>query len=200
MPPSLQFVRVVGAAIAATRARPNIAPMTPGRPEASRAGASSAPDLSKPGAGGARVLIVEDEGIVALDLRERLTGLGYEVVAVESRAEGAVRKAAELRPDVILMDVRLKGEADGVEAALEIRRRQDTPIVYLTAFADPATVRKVMADSPSAYLLKPVHERELEVALHAALLHGRTASLPSAWPTAWPSRPHCRRASPQARS
>ena len=127
-------------------------------------GASSA-------AGAGRVLIVENEAIVALDFQERVSRLGYQVVGITGRAADAVCKAIELRPDVVLMDVRLQGEMDGADAAMLIHRTQDTPIIFITAFGDVPTLQKVVADSPSGFLLKPVDDRELEVALRAARLH-----------------------------
>src|SRR5688572_30310581 len=117
----------------------------------------------------ATVLIVEDEVVVALDLKERVTRLGYEVVDLASKGEQAVTKAKLLDPNVILMDIRLQGKMDGVAAATKIHLTNHTPIVYLTAYSDPSTLRRVMEDAPSAYLLKPVDERELEVALRAAV-------------------------------
>lgn len=120
------------------------------------------------------ILVVEDEPIVAIDLEQRLTRLGYEVVGIVPSAEGAIQKAAELGPDIVLMDIRLQGEMDGIDAAEQIHRSTDTPIIFLTAFADERTIRRVKADEPAGYLLKPFDERELEVALVAALHRRQT--------------------------
>lgn len=116
-----------------------------------------------------RVLVVEDEGIVALDIEAQVEGLGYQVIGVASSGNEAIEKACSLGPDVVLMDIRLEGEMDGVTAAEQIHRSTDVPVIFVTAFADDATLRRVQADDPSAYLLKPFDERELGVAIHAAL-------------------------------
>jgi CheY-like chemotaxis protein len=83
----------------------------------------------------ARILIVEDESIVQLDLHRRLERMGHSVVGMASRGEEAVAKAVELKPDLVIMDVRLDGSMDGIEAARRIRAEQETPIVYVTAYA-----------------------------------------------------------------
>jgi PAS domain S-box-containing protein len=119
------------------------------------------------------VLIVEDEAIVAQDLNETVTRLGYEVVGVAASADGAITQTTASLPDVVLMDIRLQDGRDGVDAAVEIHRTLAIPVVFLTAFSDEATLRRVKADEPYAYLLKPVDERELEVALAAAIRRGR---------------------------
>ena len=90
----------------------------------------------------AQILIVEDDYIVVMDLRDRLQSLGYAIVAVASYGEEAIEKAAETRPDLVLMDIRLKGDMDGIEAAAEIRARFDIPVVYLTAYVDEATLQR----------------------------------------------------------
>ncbi|MDQ7054267.1 MAG: response regulator [candidate division KSB1 bacterium] len=86
-----------------------------------------------------RVLIVEDENIVALDIQNRLQRLGYEVVGVASSGELAIRVALDTRPDLLLMDIRLKGKMDGIEAAKAIIKQLQIPVVYLTAYADSQT-------------------------------------------------------------
>src|SRR6476659_449494 len=107
--------------------------------------------------GAPAVLIVEDEAIIALDLKDRVRRFGYEVIAIVPSAERAIAAAFELHPDVVLMDIRLEGEMDGVDAAVAIHRKLSIPIVFLTAYADEATLRRVMTDEPSGYLLKPVN-------------------------------------------
>ena len=107
-----------------------------------------------------QVLVVEDEGVVALDIQSRLAKLGYTVLAVVDSGEEAVRKATEVRPDLVLMDVRLKGEMDGVEAAERIRADLDIPVIYLTAYADEPTVQRAKVTEPFGYLRKPLVERE----------------------------------------
>ena len=109
----------------------------------------------------ARILIVEDESIVALDLRHRLMKLGYAVCAVTDTGESAIREAAEKVPDLILMDIRLKGEMNGIEAAQEIRTRFDTPVILLTALADNDTLHQAEAFGPNGFISKPFDEKEL---------------------------------------
>ena len=117
----------------------------------------------------ARILVVEDEAIVAKDVQSRLEGLGYAVPAIASSGEQAVRKAAETQPDLVLMDIRLKGEMDGVEAAGQVRDRFDIPVVYVTAYADDATLQRAKITQPFGYILKPFESRELHSAIEMAL-------------------------------
>lgn len=116
-----------------------------------------------------RILVVEDESIVAFDIQNLLKKLGYEVPAIVSSGEQAVASAAELKPDLVLMDIRLKGKLDGVQAAEQIRSRFDIPLVYLTAYADEATLQRAKVTQPFGYLVKPFGEKELQVAIEVAL-------------------------------
>ena len=116
-----------------------------------------------------RIHVVEDESIVALDLRLQLTGLGYEVTGVSSDADAAVRAVDQLRPDLVLMDINLGKGGDGIGAAQAIMQAFSIPVVYLTAYAEPDTVRRASEVAPYGYLLKPVEIREL----HAAILVAR---------------------------
>lgn len=109
----------------------------------------------------ARVLIVEDERLIALDIQKTLERQGYQVVAIVSRGDHAVHVAGETHPDVVLMDIRLKGDMDGIQAAREIRQRFDTPVVYLTAHTDENTLQRAVETGAFGYLLKPFEEREL---------------------------------------
>ena len=116
----------------------------------------------------ARVLIVEDESIVQLDLQSRLKRLGHSVVGIASRGEEAIAKALELKPDLVLMDIRLEGHMDGIEAARRIRAEQGTPIVYVTAYAsmfDQAGQQDVFGPCVS----KPFRTTELEAAITRTL-------------------------------
>jgi len=119
--------------------------------------------------GKAQVMVVEDEGLVALSLEKKLTELGYAVPAVVSSGEEAVRQAVEVRPDIILMDIMLKGGTDGIAAAGRIREDLDVPIVYLTAYSDAKTIERVKATEPFGYLIKPFEERELFTTIEIAL-------------------------------
>jgi CheY-like chemotaxis protein len=118
------------------------------------------------------VLIVEDEAIVALDTQELLQGLGYGVCGIASSGEEAVEKAAAVRPDLVLMDIWLKGEMDGIEAADRIIPLS-IPVIYATAHSDPTTLERAMRTRPSGYVLKPFGETELRVAIEVALSRGR---------------------------
>lgn len=117
----------------------------------------------------ARILVVEDEQIVALELEERLLRAGYGVPAVVASAEEAIDAAELFRPDLVLMDIKLQGTLDGIDAAGILRRRMDLPVVYLTAFADDRTLERAKATEPYGYLLKPFRDRELHVAVEMAL-------------------------------
>lgn len=115
------------------------------------------------------ILIVEDEGITAMDIKNRLESLGYNVPAMVSSGEDAVKKTKEIMPDLILMDIMLKGNMDGIEAAENIRSSLDIPILYLTAYSDDNTLKRAKVTEPYAYILKPFSERELLVSIETAL-------------------------------
>lgn len=116
-----------------------------------------------------RIMVVEDQAIVAKDIKATLEGLGYEVPAVAHTGEDAVRKAAETVPDLILMDINLRGEMDGIEAVGRIREKADIPVIFLTAYSDQATLDRAKLTSPMAYLIKPFEESELRTAIEVAL-------------------------------
>jgi len=116
-----------------------------------------------------RILIVEDETIVAMDLMELLHRLGYAVAGIGASAEEAISLAASTSPDLILMDINLRGPMDGVEAARSITSRSEVPIVFLTAHGDSATVSRSMDASPYGYLVKPFEERVLHRVIEVAL-------------------------------
>lgn len=117
-----------------------------------------------------RILIVEDEHIVAMGIKRMLKGLGYTVTGVASSGKDAISKAESTFPDLILMDIMLKGELDGVEAAKEIKEHFDVPIVYLTAYSDSNILERVKKTGPFGYIVKPFDEKDLhsniEIALH----------------------------------
>ena len=120
-----------------------------------------------------RILIVEDEGIVAADLEDRLKHLGYTVAGKAASGERALQQVAATKPDVVLMDIILQGHMDGVQAAEEIVNRHAIPVVYLTAHADELTVRRAQDSGPFGYILKPFDERELGIAIEIALYRSR---------------------------
>ncbi|PYP67103.1 MAG: hypothetical protein DMD36_16020, partial [Gemmatimonadetes bacterium] len=115
------------------------------------------------------VLIVEDERIVAKDLQQTLAGMGYDPFAIASSAEEAVARASERCPDVVLMDIRIKGRRDGVETAEILRQRFRVPVVYLTALADDGTIDRAKKTEPYGYLLKPVNSAALRSAIELSL-------------------------------
>lgn len=119
---------------------------------------------------GLRVLIAEDEALLAEELYLRLSRLGMVPVATVDTADGAVKAALELKPDLILMDIRLKGERDGVQATEIITSVISIPTVFLTAHSDPDTMRRAKGAQPYGYVLKPYNERDLIVTLEMALL------------------------------
>ncbi len=117
----------------------------------------------------ARILIVEDEGIQALDMQHRLVALGYPYPAVASSAEEAIARAKEVRPDLVLMDIMLPGEIDGITAAERLRADYEIPIIYITAFADEETLTRARVTEPYGYLVKPFKERDLHISIDMAL-------------------------------
>lgn len=116
-----------------------------------------------------RILVVEDEAVVAKDLQQQLKGLGYHKSLVAATGEEAVHKAREFNPDLVLMDIVLSGEIDGIEAAHRIHSRALTPIIYLTAYSDRDTMERAKLTEPFGYLLKPVREKELQSTIEMTL-------------------------------
>jgi PAS domain S-box-containing protein len=118
---------------------------------------------------GEKILIVEDEGIVARETEYRLKDLGYNICGLAASGAEAIKKADKTRPDVVLMDIMLKGEMDGIEAAEQIHSKFSIPVVYVTAHADETTLQRAKRTEPMGYLLKPFNERELHAAIEIAL-------------------------------
>lgn len=116
-----------------------------------------------------KILVVEDEVIVAEDIGFRLKKLGYIVTATVASGEEAIEKVAENRPDLVLMDIVLKGDMDGVTAAEKIRNRVDIPTVFLTAYADDQTLQRAKLTNPFGYIIKPFQQNDLRVAIEIAL-------------------------------
>jgi signal transduction histidine kinase len=117
----------------------------------------------------ANIMIVEDEFVVASDLRDTLVEIGYRVVAMVATGEDAIARARSLCPTVILMDIRLAGELDGIAAAARIRSERDIPIVFLTAHTNDDTLRRAMATEPYGYIVKPFKAGELRCAIEVAI-------------------------------
>ncbi|MBD2072472.1 PAS domain S-box protein [Phormidium sp. FACHB-592] len=116
-----------------------------------------------------QILIVEDESVIAADIKDCLENLGYTVPAIAVSGEGAITTATALHPDIVLMDIRLKGEMDGIQAAEQIWSRLRIPIIYSTGYSDRYTMERAKATGPFGYVLKPIEERELYVAIETAL-------------------------------
>ena len=108
------------------------------------------------------IMVVEDENIIALDIKNRLKKLGFKIPAVVASGEDAIRLAGEIKPDLVLMDILLKGKLDGVEAARAIRTKNDIPVIFLSSFSDESTCREANQASPYGYLIKPFNEKELK--------------------------------------
>jgi AmiR/NasT family two-component response regulator len=108
------------------------------------------------------VLIVEDEAVIAMDVRFMVEDLGFKALGIASSGEEGLRKAGALRPDLVLMDIKIKGDMDGVIAAGEIFRRFRIPVVYMTAYSDPQTIKRVNRPGTLGCLIKPLEPNELE--------------------------------------
>jgi two-component system, response regulator PdtaR len=115
------------------------------------------------------IMLVEDEIIVAADVKNRLENMGYAVLGIFDTGEEAIQKAGELKPDLVLMDIVLKGEMDGIDAAQKIRELFDIPLIYLTAYSDEKTLERAKVTEPFGYVLKPFEDREIQSAIEMAL-------------------------------
>lgn len=124
----------------------------------------------------ATILVVEDEGIVAQEIKDRLEKTGYTVCAVAHDGPTAIDRAATMRPDLVLMDIRLKGDMDGIAAAGRIREQLHIPVVYLTAYTDPGTLERAKVMDPFGYVVKPFETRSLMVSIEIALHRYRSES------------------------
>lgn len=130
-------------------------------PIASQAAASESRNIS--------IMLVEDEGIVAQDLKETLVQMGYRVVGIASEGVQAVRLAEELQPQLIVMDVGLRGEVDGIQAAQMIQARAHIPVIFLTGHRDTETLQRAVSTGPLGYIVKPFQEVELRCAIEVAI-------------------------------
>lgn len=115
------------------------------------------------------IMIVEDEAIVAMDLAQQLEDLGYRIGAIVDNGRDAIATANEIHPDLVLMDIVIKGDMDGIEAARHIGRLQHTPIIFLTAYSDRPTVERAVHSAPYGYLTKPFQIREVRAAIEVAI-------------------------------
>lgn len=121
------------------------------------------------------ILIVEDELLIAKNLSRKLKKLGYRVDAIVSSGEAAIQKAAEIKPDLILMDIVIKGEMNGIEAAATIHQQLDIPVIYTTAYADDDTLQQAEATGSYGYIIKPFKERDLHATIKIALSQHKQA-------------------------
>lgn len=117
----------------------------------------------------AKIMVVEDEGVVGLAIKHCLENFGYEVPAIISTGEDAIKKALEFYPDLILMDIRLKGELDGIAAAQQIKQDYNIPVIYLTAYSDNTTLERAKITEPFGYILKPFEEKSLQTTIEMGL-------------------------------
>lgn len=117
----------------------------------------------------AKILICEDDGIIAIHIKTSLVAQGYAIAGVVASGKQAIARALETHPDLALMDIHLEGEMDGIEAAEQLRAQLDIPILYLTAYADEITLQRAKITGPHGYLLKPFDDRDLHVAIEIAL-------------------------------
>ena len=115
------------------------------------------------------VMIVEDERIVAEELKRTLETMGYAVTGVASSSERAIALAVERSPDLVLMDIRIEGRQDGIDTANALRRRLQVPVIYLTAFADLDTIQRARKTEPYGYLVKPFSNQQLQGAIEMAV-------------------------------
>ena len=126
---------------------------------------------------GARVLVVEDERIVAMHLRQQLLKLGYDVPAPIANGEVVLQQIEALQPDLVLMDIHIEGALDGIDTATALAKMHDRPVIYLTAYSEPATLERARATRPYGYLIKPFSERELHATIQMALERYRAETI-----------------------
>ncbi len=117
-----------------------------------------------------RILVVEDESVIAFDLELQLTNLGYQVVGVVSSGEAVLARVSQSCPDIVLIDIHLEGGMDGIDAAWQVRELYRIPVVFLTAYAEDHTLQRAMESQPYGYLVKPCEGRELHATLQMALV------------------------------
>jgi len=125
-----------------------------------------------------KVLVVEDERIVALDIKNRLESLGYGITGIVHSGEDAVVHARDHRPDIVLMDIMLEGHMDGIEAARVIQGEYEIPVIFLTAYSDEITIQRAKLSEPYGYILKPFEGRDIHTVVEMALYkHGMESRL-----------------------
>lgn len=123
-----------------------------------------------------KILVVEDELIIAWDVKNRLNNLGYRVPSVIASGEEAIKKSEEIHPDLVLMDIRVKGKIDGIEAAKQISDRFNIPVVYITACSDEDTLKRAKLKKPFGYISKPFDDVELDTLILLTLKNHKLKS------------------------
>ena len=126
-----------------------------------------------------KILVVDDEAIITMQLEERLTALGYEVVGMAASGEESVEKARRLAPDIVLMDIVMPGRMNGIEAAKQISAELAIPVVFVTSYADDAIIEKAKEARPYGYIVKPFNELEIKAAIEVALFRSATETRPA---------------------
>jgi CheY-like chemotaxis protein len=117
----------------------------------------------------AKVIVVEDEIIILRDIIQKLKSIGYEVPAGVSSGEEALEKVQEIKPDIVIMDIQIEGDMDGIEVANEIMNKYGIPVIYLTSYSDSKTFNRAIGTEPDNYLVKPFDETELKTAIETSL-------------------------------
>ena len=116
-----------------------------------------------------KILIVEDEAVIAIRLQERLTAMGYHIIGMSYSSEEAMEHARRLRPDVILMDIMIPGKMDGIAVANSVKTELDIPVIFLTAFSEDKIIDRAKQAEPYGYIVKPFQDRELKACVEVAL-------------------------------
>jgi CheY-like chemotaxis protein len=116
-----------------------------------------------------KILVVETEAIIATDIQDKLEDLGYDIPAIASSGEEAIKKTEEIKPDLVLMNIGLKWDMDGIDAAAHIHNRFDIPVVYVTAYMDEKRLERANVTEPFGYIIKPFEDKELSSAIEKAL-------------------------------
>lgn len=121
-----------------------------------------------------KIMVVEDEAVIAIRLQERLTAMGYHVVGISYSGEEAMKQARRLRPDLILMDIMIPGKMDGVVVAKWVKAELDIPVIFLTAFSEDKIIERAKQAKPYGYIVKPFQDRELKASVEVALYKKET--------------------------
>ena len=116
-----------------------------------------------------KILIVEDESILALGLKKKLENLGYTVTDIAASGPETIKKVAQNKPDIIMMDIVIKGDMDGIETAAKLNETESIPVIYLTAYADDEILKRAATTEPYGYILKPYKEKELKANIEMAI-------------------------------